>query len=103
MEKCNLVYVHGTIFKENKAALGGAVYVLAADDKQTHFNGCGFSGNRAGDGGAVYLYTGPGVDIFTKSIFRNNFARETSRHSHVYLMQLPGMVARYCNKVESAR
>ncbi|CAM9637001.1 unnamed protein product, partial [Laminaria digitata] len=68
------VQVVDVLFKSNEASLGGAVYVLALLEKQTSFSGCVFEGNRAEDGGAVYFYTGPGIDIFTESVFRNNFA-----------------------------
>ena len=73
----------------NKASLGGAVYIGAVDDQQTLFTGCVFESNAAADGGAVYLYTGPGVDIFTASVFRNNFAGELPRNNSICEMELP--------------
>ena len=60
----------------NEASLGGAVYVAAVDAKETKFSKCLFKSNEAADGGAVYLNTGPGVDIFTESVFRDNYAGE---------------------------
>lgn len=73
-QMCDHVQVSGVMFKSNGALLGGAVFTLAEDDKQTQFSECVLEGNTAADGGAVYLSTGPGVDIFIASIFRNNFA-----------------------------
>ena len=64
------------MFMSNKASLGGAVYIAAVDDKETKFSKCSFKSNEAADGGAVYMNTGPGVDIITASVFRDNFAGE---------------------------
>lgn len=75
-QKCEQVQVSDVLFDSNKASLGGAVYVLADDEKQTLFRDCVLEGNTAADGGAVYLYTGLGVDIFAASVFRDNFAGE---------------------------
>lgn len=74
IEMCDQVQVSHVLFKSNKASLGGAVYIVAEDDKQTSFSDCVLEGNTAADGGAVYLNTGPGVDVFTASVFRNNVA-----------------------------
>ena len=74
--KADVVEVNNVMLVSNKASLGGAVYIVAVDDKQTIFKACVFESNEAEDGGAIYLYTGPGVDIFTASVFRNNFAGE---------------------------
>ena len=76
INKADVLEVSFAMFRSNEASLGGAVYIAAVDDKQTIFSACTFERNGAGDGGAVYLYTGPGVDIFTTTAFRNNFARE---------------------------
>lgn len=73
-EKCDQVQVSHVWFKSNKASLGGAVYIVAVDDKKTSFSDCVLEDNTAADGGAVYLNTGPGVDVFTASVFRNNVA-----------------------------
>ena len=67
----------------NKASLGGAIHIVAVEDKQTIFMECVFESNEAADGGAVYLYTGPGVDVFTASVFRNNFAGEFPRTTNI--------------------
>ena len=83
----------------NKAWLGGAVYIAAVDDKQTEFRECVFESNAAADGGAVYLYTGPGVDIFTASVFRNNFAGELPRNNSICEMELPQRVIAYLKNV----
>ena len=91
IEKGDLVEASDVIFKGNEAALGGAVYILAVEAKQSSFSDCVFAGNKAADGGAMYLYTGPGVDVFTASIFHNNFARESTRDSRVYVTELPGI------------
>lgn len=90
MEKCNIFNINYAKFKGNEAALGGAVYILAVEDKTTRFSECVFTGNTAGDGGAVYMYTGPGVDILTASVFHNNFAGESPTYSGVLVMQLRG-------------
>ncbi|CAN0450815.1 unnamed protein product, partial [Scytosiphon promiscuus] len=76
-EMCIQIQVSDVLFKSNQASLGGAVYILAEDDKETIFSDCVLEGNTAEDGGAVYLNTGPGVDIFTASVFRANFAGES--------------------------
>ncbi|CAN0375549.1 unnamed protein product, partial [Scytosiphon promiscuus] len=75
--RCDQVQVGNTMFKSDKASLGGALYMLAVDDKPTFFSECVFEGNTAEDGGALYLNTGPGVDSFNASVFRKNFARES--------------------------
>ena len=88
----------------NKASLGGAVYIAAVDDKQTVFRECVFENNAAADGGAVYLYTGPGVDIFTASVFRNNFAGELPRSTSICEIELPQrIVAHLQNSSERVR
>ncbi|CAN0510285.1 unnamed protein product, partial [Scytosiphon promiscuus] len=74
---CDQVHVGNTMFKSNKASLGGAISVVAVDDKPTFFSECVLEGNTAEDGGALYLHTGPGVDIFNASVFKNNFACES--------------------------
>ena len=84
IEFADVVEVNYSRFKSNEGSLGGAAYIVAAEDKQTIFSECVFENNEAGDGGAVYLNTGPGVDIFTASVFRNNFAGE-----------LPGVTGRF--------
>ena len=75
-DDADLVDISNVMFMSNEASLGGAVYIAAVDDKQTKFGKCFFESNAAADGGAVYLNTGPGVDIFTESVFRDNFAGE---------------------------
>ena len=88
----------------NKASLGGAVYISSVDDEQTLFTGCVFESNAAADGGAVYLYTGPGVDIFTASVFRNNFAGELPRSTSICEIELPQrIVAHLQNSSERVR
>lgn len=79
IEVAALLDVGDVLFKSNEASLGGAVYVLAVEDKHSRFSRCLFESNKAADGGAVYLYTGPGVDIFTASVFLNNFASKSLR------------------------
>lgn len=74
LDEPKLLQVSGATFDSNSAPLGGAVYVVSVYDRQTNFDNCVFEGNEAEDGGAFYLYTGSGVDIFTASIFRGNFA-----------------------------
>lgn len=81
IEECDQVQVSYVNFGYNEASLGGALYVLAVDNKQTFFSECVLEGNTAADGGAVYFYTGPGVDIFNASVFRNNFACESPGNS----------------------
>ena len=81
ISRAGLVEVSNVTLMSNKASLGGAVYILAVDDKETIFKACVFDTNEAADGGAVYLYTGPGVDIFTASVFRNNLAGELPRNT----------------------
>lgn len=76
IQRANLLQVSNVVFQSNQAALGGAVYISAVEEKQTSFRACVFKHNKAGDGGAVYLYTGPGVDMFSTSVFHNNFASE---------------------------
>lgn len=76
-QACDEVLVGNTMFKSNQASFGGAVYVVDVDDKPTIFSRCMFEGNTAEDGGALYLNTGPGVDIFIDSVFRDNFACES--------------------------
>lgn len=76
-----LLQVSGATFRSNQAALGGAVYLTAEEDKETAFSACDFEGNLADDGGAFYLYTGPGADVFTESVFKNNFASESASYS----------------------
>lgn len=73
-QQCDQIQVTGVWFVSNNASLGGAVYIVAVDDKQTLFSDCVLEDNSASDGGAVYLSTGPGVDIFDTSVFRNNLA-----------------------------
>ena len=73
-EDSGVLEVSGATFRSNQAVLGGAVYLTAVENKETAFLACDFEGNRAEDGGALYLYTGPGVDVFTESVFYNNFA-----------------------------
>lgn len=85
VQRCNQVEVSGVLFKSNEASLGGAVYILAEDNKHTLFSECLLEGNTAADGGAVYLNTGPGVDIFNASVFRNNFAGEFRRNCPEYV------------------
>ncbi|CAN0450956.1 unnamed protein product, partial [Scytosiphon promiscuus] len=77
----DLLQVSGATFRSNEAVLGGAVYLTAVEDKQTAFSACDFEGNLADDGGAFYLYTGPGVDVFTESVFKNNFASKSASYS----------------------
>lgn len=79
VDECEELEARNVMFLSNEASLGGAVYVTAVENKQTSFSGCVFEGNEAADGGGVYLYTGPGVDVFTASVFRNNFACELPR------------------------
>ena len=69
--------VSGTMFKSNRASLGGAVYIVSDTDNQHIFRDCGFEENTAADGGAVYLNTGLAVDIFISSAFRHNSAGES--------------------------
>lgn len=76
--RTDLLDISDVMYKSNEASLGGAVYIVGVEDRQTTFSSCVFENNKAADGGAVYLYTGPGVDIFTGSIFRDNFACELS-------------------------
>ena len=88
--EADLLDTSNVMFMSNEASLGGAVYVSGVDDKQTIFSKCFFESNEAADGGAVYLNTGLGVDIFTASVFRNNFAGE--------LPEIPAYVrSSYCN------
>lgn len=77
LEESDKVQVRGVMFRSNGASLGGAVYISNAGDRHTLFSECVLEGNTAEDGGAVYLYTGPGVDSFNASVFRNNFACES--------------------------
>lgn len=77
----DLLQVNEATFTSNQAPLGGAVYIAGFDSAESEFISCVFEGNQASDGGAVYLYTGSGVDSFTASIFRNNFASESPRYS----------------------
>lgn len=77
LTKCDQVQVSDVMFKSNEASLGGAVYILAVDNKQTIFSKCVLEGNTAEDGGAVYSNTGPGIDIFNAAVFRNNSACES--------------------------
>lgn len=78
--------VNGTIFKSNKASLGGAAYVIAVTDTPTVFRDCYFEENIAADGGAVYLNTALAVDIFSGSVFRKNSAGESVTTSSVCRM-----------------
>ena len=87
--KADLVEVSNALLMSNKASLGGAVYIIAVDDKHTIFKECVFESNEAADGGAVYLNTGPGVDYFTASVLRNNFAGELPRHTSICGIELP--------------
>ncbi|CAM9686166.1 unnamed protein product, partial [Laminaria digitata] len=64
----------GVAFELNKAQVGGAIFVVATGVTLTQFSACVFERNEAPDGGAVYLETGSGVDTFTSSVFRGNFA-----------------------------
>lgn len=88
IDEPGLLEVDDAMFKSNRGSLGGAIYIAAADDKHTTFSACVFEGNAAEDGGALYLYTGPGLDIFTESVFRNNYARESPGPSGVCLMEI---------------
>ena len=83
----------------NKASLGGAVCIAAVDDKQTEFRECVFESNAAADGGAVYLYTGPGVDIFNASVFRNNFAGELPIHTSICEIELPQRIIAHLQNI----
>lgn len=84
-EKGGAIYLSGNVgvqarhatYSSNNAGLGGAIFVVLAEDQRTEFTTCLFEGNQATDGGAVYLYTGTGVDIFTDCVFRDNFASES--------------------------
>lgn len=89
----NLLEVSDTVFKSNEAALGGAVFITTVEDKQAIYSKCVFEGNRTADGGAAFLNTGPGLDIFTESVFRSNSASESPRQSRLCVMELPDMVA----------
>lgn len=77
IQKADIVQVNHVMFQSNEAPIGGAVFIVAVEDKTTLFSECAFEGNSAADGGAVYLNTGPGLDIFTGSIFRHNYASES--------------------------
>ena len=83
----------------NKASLGGAIHIVAVEDKQTIFMECVFESNEAADGGAVYLYTGPGVDIFTASVFRNNFAGALPRHISICKIELPQRIIAHSQNI----
>jgi len=87
-ETCDQIQVSDVFFKSNEAPLGGAVYILAEDSKETNFHECVLEGNTAEDGGAVYLNTGPGVDIFNDSVFRDNFASESPGGSSFVIKNL---------------
>lgn len=69
----------GADFRQNAATLGGAVFVTAFEDRPRTFGGCWFQHNEAADGGALYFATGRGVDRVHDSIFRGNYASESSR------------------------
>lgn len=84
IQRADIVQISRVMFKSNEAALGGAIFATAVENHFTLFSECVFEGNRAADGGAVYLNTGPGLDIFTRSVFRNNYASESRRHSRNY-------------------
>ncbi|CAN0368846.1 unnamed protein product, partial [Laminaria digitata] len=64
----------GVAFEQNSAQVGGALFVVSTGVTLTQFSACVFERNEAPDGGAVYLETGSGVDRFTSSVFRGNFA-----------------------------
>lgn len=81
IQRADIVQVNDTVFVSNVAALGGALFVTAVEDKQAIFSECVFNRNRAADGGAAYLNTGPALDIFTESVFHNNSASEFVRLS----------------------
>ncbi|CAM9517492.1 unnamed protein product, partial [Laminaria digitata] len=68
----------GVTFELNSAQLGGAIYVVSTGVTLTQFNACVFEQNEAPEGGAMYLATGSGVDKFTSSVFRGNFASKSS-------------------------
>lgn len=87
--------VNDVTFESNKAALGGAVYVISTDEKATEFNMCTFGDNQAVDGGAIYYYTGAGVDICTASVFRRNSASESPAHAQSDKTQQPWHVCQH--------
>lgn len=89
VDECEVLEASNVMFKSNDASLGGAVYVATVENKETRFSGCVFEGKRAADGSAVYLYTGPGVDVFTATVFKNNFASESPRYVSSCVMEIP--------------
>lgn len=104
IEQVDLLEVSEAIFEANEAQLGGAVYIASVEDKQTNFSSCVFEGNKAADGGAVYLYTGPAVDLFTASVFRNNFAGEMLRNVRTCEIERPHhIVAVWHNVIDRDR
>lgn len=96
---CDEVQVSDALFTSNKATFGGAVYILAEDDKQTLFSECVLEGNTAEDGGGVYLNTGPGLDIFNGSVFRNNFAGKLSIHVRACEIELQHHIILFLHNV----
>lgn len=78
------IHISSANFIRNEANFGGAVYVYGSAEKESDFSSCTFDGNSASDGGAVYLYTGTGVDRFTASVFRGNFASKRLVYPEVF-------------------
>lgn len=74
--------IRGVAFESNYATLGGAIFVASSEDGLTEFRECVFEGNTASDGGATYLATGAGLDVFTSSIFRTNYAGNEPKRLH---------------------
>lgn len=94
IHSADLAKVSYAMFVSNKASLGGAVYISAVyiggvEQSISMFGECIFESNEAADGGAVYLYTGTGVDIFTASAFRDNFAGDLPRITSICEIGLP--------------
>ena len=87
--------VSGTMFKSNKASLGGAVYIVSETDNQHIFRDCDFEENIAADGGAVYLRTGLAVDMSISSAFRHNSAGE-SVTTHTVCRKCLCLVVMHC-------
>ena len=69
--------VSGSRFESNLASVGGAIYILDGNEAYAFFSACVFKSNEATDGGAFYSQRGPGMDIFSTSLFLSNFARES--------------------------